>query len=178
MAVPQAGKGTMRLRRLLVVVAATATVAVISLGPVPASVGALVDPATPSVSNIPAGPVYGTSFVSTVSTNSDGSPFVTSGTPSICTVGGDGMTVSLVGVGSCTLIAHTPATATFNAADGNAQTFGVAPAVPSAPTITNVPGNATVGNGFLATVSTDGDGPTSVQSNSTGICTVGGDGLT
>ena len=69
----------MRLRRLLVVVAATATVAVISLGPVPASVGALVDPATPSVSNIPAGPVYGTSFVSTVSTNSDGSPFVTSG---------------------------------------------------------------------------------------------------
>src|SRR6202012_5516358 len=42
--------------------------------------------ATPSISNIPIGAIYGGSFPATVSTISDGVRSVTSSTPAVCTV--------------------------------------------------------------------------------------------
>jgi hypothetical protein len=168
----------MRLWRLLAVVASTTTAAVITFGALSASAGAQVDPTTPSVTNIPVNPTYGTNFLATISTNSDGAQSVSSSTTSVCTVGGDKLTVSFVGVGTCTLTAHTALTTTFNAADGNPQSFAVVQAVPSTPTISDLPGNATVGGQFVADVTTNGDGITSVASNATSVCTVGNDGLT
>ena len=50
----------------------------------------------------------------------------------------------------------------------------VGQATPSAPTISNLPTRVTYGDGFTATVSTDGDGAISVSSNSTSVCTVSG----
>ena len=47
-------------------------------------------------------------------------------------------------------------------------------ALPSAPTITNLPGQGTYGGGFTATVSTDGDGERSVTSSTPAVCTASG----
>ena len=58
---------------------------------------------------------------------------------------------------------------------GAAYVFHV-PATPSTPTISNLPASGTVGGGFTATVSTTGDGVTSVTSNSSGVCTASGFG--
>jgi len=49
---------------------------------------------------------------------------------------------------------------------------------PTTPTVTNVPTTAVVGGSFKAAVNTNGDGVSSVTSNSTPVCTVGTDGLT
>ena len=43
---------------------------------------------TPTITNIPTSPVFGGSFTSSVSTNSDGVTSVTSSTTSVCTVEG------------------------------------------------------------------------------------------
>ncbi len=135
-------------------------------------------PTTPTISNVPAGGTFGGGFTATVSTTGDGVKSVTSNSTGICTVGGDGLTVSYVGVGTCSLTAHVAAGTNYSAADGSAQTFSVAQAVPSTPTISNLPAGGIFGGGFTATISTTGDGVKSVTSNSTGVCTVGGDGLT
>ena len=47
-------------------------------------------------------------------------------------------------------------------------------ATPTTPTISNLPASGTYGGNFTAIVSTNGDGSTSVTSNSTSICTVSG----
>ena len=47
-------------------------------------------------------------------------------------------------------------------------------ATPTTPTIGNLPASGTYGGNFTAIVSTNGDGSTSVTSNSTSICTVSG----
>ena len=62
-------------------------------------------PSSPIISNIPANPVYQDSFVATVtsSTGDTGTTSVVSSTTGVCTVAGDRLTVSLKGVGSCTL---------------------------------------------------------------------------
>ncbi len=56
--------------------------------------------------------------------------------------------------------------------------FTVNQAAPSSPNISNVPGGATEQGSFTASVATTGDGSTSVVSDTTGTCTVGGDGRT
>jgi hypothetical protein len=54
----------------------------------------------------------------------------------------------------------------------------VSPAVPTPPTITNLPVLATVGGDFIAVVTTNSKGTTSVASLSNGVCSVAPDGRT
>ncbi len=95
-------------------------------------------PTTPTISNLPASPIYGGSFTPTVVTNGDGVTSVTSSTPTVCTVSATGK-VSFVGVGPCTLTAKLAQGATYAAAQGQAQTISVAQAplqiTASSPTI-------------------------------------------
>ena len=139
-----------------------------------------VQPATPnkpSISNIPSSPPFGASFGASVSTNADGTKSVTSSTPGVCTVGSDGRTVSFGGIGTCTLVAHVAAGTDYAARDGDAQSFTVNRAVPGSPSISNIPSVDTEFGGFVAAVGTNGDGTRFVTSNSTGVCTVGPDGV-
>jgi hypothetical protein len=129
-------------------------------------------PSTPTISNLPASGTYAGDFTATVGTNGDGATSVTSNSTSICTV--SGLVVSYVGVGTCSLTAHAATGVNYSAADGSAQTFSVGQATPTTPSISNLPASGTDGVGFNATVSTNGDGVTSVTSNSTTICTVSG----
>jgi predicted outer membrane repeat protein len=129
-------------------------------------------PTTPTISNLPANGTYGDGFTATVSTDGDGVTSVTSNATSVCTA--SALTVSYVGVGTCSLTAHVAAGNDYGAADGSAQTFTVGQATPTTVAIGNLPTGGTYGGGFTATVSTDGDGATSVTSNSTSICTAGG----
>ena len=100
-------------------------------------------PATPPITNVPSPPVFGQSFVPTLTTDSDGTPTVNSATPSVCTVGPDNLTVTFVGVGSCSLIANTDAGTNYLASTNTTpQTFSVGQATPSTPTIANLPTGA------------------------------------
>ncbi len=136
-------------------------------------------PTTPTITNLPASGTVNASFLAAVSTTGDGVESVTSNSPTICTVGIDGLTVTPISLGSCSLTAHVAAGATYLGANGTAQSFNVdTKATPTTPTITNLPASGTVNASFLAAVSTTGDGVESVTSNSPTICTVGIDGLT
>ena len=134
-------------------------------------------PTTPFISNLPTGGGYGGSFVAVVETNGDGTKFVTSASPSVCTVGGDGLTVHYIGLGVCLLSAHVTAGVTYEQADGSPQTFTVTKGLPSTPRITNLPAGARVGGSFTAVISTNGDGITSLTTGTPFVCTVGASGL-
>ena len=125
-----------------------------------------------TISNLPGSGTYGGGFTATVSTDGDGPKSVTSSTPSVCTA--SGLTVTYVGVGTCSLNAQVAAGTNYTAASGTAQTIPVAPKTPTMITITNLPGSGTYGGGFTATVNTDGDGPKSVTSNTPGVCAASG----
>ena len=131
----------------------------------PPSRWAKATPTTPTISNIPAGPVVSGSFTATLSTNSDGAPSVTSSTPGVCTVGVDNLTVSFVGVGTCTLTPHVAASTDYVARNGVADSFGVGKATPTPPTISNIPANPVFGGSFTANVVTNSDGAASVTSS-------------
>jgi hypothetical protein len=133
---------------------------------------------TPTMTNLPNGASFGGSFVASISTNGDGTKSVTSNSTGVCVVASNGLTVSYVGVGTCSLTAHVAAGTEYAAADGSAQTFSVGRATPSSPSIANIPSGATEFASFVATVATTGDGKGSVTSESTGVCTVGPDGVT
>ncbi len=133
-------------------------------------------PSTPLVSNIPTNAQYGSSFLANVNTTGDGVKTVTSSTPSFCTVA-NGLTVSFVGVGTCTLTAHVALSTDYFPGDGAAQSFVVGRAFSSAPSITNLPFNPIAEGGFTATVSTNGDGTRSIVSSTARVCTVS-NGLT
>ena len=68
-------------------------------------------------------PTYssGGGFTATVSTNSNGTPSVTSSTTSVCTA--SGLVVTYVSGGQCTLTAQVAASTTYAAAVGSAQSF-------------------------------------------------------
>ena len=129
-------------------------------------------PTTPYVDNLPPSGIYGGGFTATVSTSGNGVTSVTSNSSSVCTT--SGLAVSYVGAGMCSLTAHVAQGTNTGAADGTAQTFTVNRATPTTPTISNLPSSGTDGGGFTATVSTTGDGTTSVTSNSANVCTASG----
>jgi len=133
-------------------------------------------PTTPAVSNLPAGGTYGGGFVAVVATNGDGVRSVTSSTSSVCSV--SGLTVSYVGVGTCTLTAHVAVGTDYTGADGVAESFAVGQATPTTPAVSDLPAGGTYGGGFVATVDTTGDGATSVTSLTTSACTVSGSTVT
>ena len=135
-------------------------------------------PTPPTISNIPASPVFGGSFTASVVTDSDGATSVTSSTPSVCTVGVDNLTVTFVGVGTCTLTPHVAAGTDYAAADGSPDAFTVGPATPTPPTISNIPASPVFGGSFTAALGTDSDGAPSVTSSTPSVCTVGVDHLT
>ncbi len=130
-------------------------------------------PTTPTISNLPASGLFGGGFSATVMTTGDGTKSVTTNSPSVCAVSG-GLSVSYVGVGTCSLTAHVAKGATFAAADGSPQSFTVNQATPTPPTISNPPVGGIFGGGFTANVATTGDGTKSVTTNSPGVCTVSG----
>ena len=80
-------------------------------------------PTTPTISNLPASGVFGSGFTATVSTNGDGATSVTSSTPDVCTA--NGLSVSYVGVGPCTLTAQVASGTDYSAASGDGQTIPV-----------------------------------------------------
>ena len=115
---------------------------------------------TPAISNLPSSVTYGGGFTASVSTSGDGTTSVTSSSTGVCTVSGSA--VSYVGVGTCSLTAHVAAGTDYSSANGNAQTFSVNQATPTVPSISNVPSSGSYGGSFTATVSTNGDGSTSI----------------
>jgi hypothetical protein len=127
-------------------------------------------PSTPTIDNLPSGSNFGGSFTPNVTTDGDGFTSVTSNSLTICTVSSG--VVSFVGVGTCSLTAVVAQGSNYANASGVSQTFVVLIATPSAPTISNVPSNVIFGGSFTPNVTTDGDGVTSVTSNSLTICTV------
>ena len=135
-------------------------------------------PSSLSISNPPGSGTYGGSFTADVATNGDGTKSVTSNSTSVCTVGGDGLTVTYVGLGTCSLTSHIAQGTNYLAGEGSAQTFSVARATPAPPTISNLPATAIYGNNFTAVLASQGDGAPSVTSTSTNVCTVGPDNLT
>jgi hypothetical protein len=146
--------------------------------PQPFSVGQAT-PSTPEVTNIPGGATFGeTGFSAAVSTNGDGTKSVVTNTPSICTVAGDGVTVSYASAGLCTLTAQVGVGTNYTAGTGTPQSFSIGQATPSpAPTISNLPSNPawTPGGGFTAQLgATDTDGAQSATSSTTGVCTASG----
>ncbi len=149
----------------------------VSTGPCePFTVAQNTAPGAPSIANLPGAgqAVYGGSFAPAVNTETDGAPSTTSSTASVCVA--TGSAVSFVGVGTCTLTAHTAGTPNYTESDGSPQSFSVGQATPSSPVITNIPTDAIEFSGFTASVFTNGDGVTSVASISTAVCTVGADG--
>jgi hypothetical protein len=90
-------------------------------------------PTPPVITNIPQSGVVGSSFVASVTTTGDGRRSVTTNSPDVCTVGGDGLTVDFVGAGTCSLSPHVAAGINYSGADGNAQTFLVNPSSSSSP---------------------------------------------
>jgi sugar lactone lactonase YvrE/uncharacterized protein (DUF2345 family) len=131
--------------------------------------------ATPTISiaNIPATPVYGSSFTPGYTYSGNGSPIesTASSTPGVCTVT-SGM-VSFVGVGTCTLTPSATATTDYSAVTGGAQSFTVGQATPTI-SINNTPSTPSYGGSFTPTYSYSGNGnPTDSTSSSTpGVCAV------
>ncbi len=138
-------------------------------------------PTTPTIGNLPTGGAFfGGGFAAAVkgtNTDDDGVEYVTSNSTGVCTVSGN-LTVDYVGVGTCSLTAQVAAGTNYLAGAGGAQSFAVVPAPPSAPTVTNIPVAAVEFAGFTADVATNGDGPTSVVSDTPSVCGVEPDGLT
>jgi titin len=85
-------------------------------------------PTPPTVSDVPAHPTYGSSFLPVVSTSGDGATSLVSTTPSVCAINTITNVVTFVGVGTCTLKASVAAGQFYNALDA-AQNFTVYPAV-------------------------------------------------
>ena len=133
-------------------------------------------PLTPTITNLPSSGVFGQGFTATVNTSGDGVPSVTSSTPTVCST--NGLVVTYVGVGSCALNAQVAASPNYVAGTGASQTFTIGRAVPTKPTITNIPSPANEFFGFTAIVGTTGDGTTSVTSNTPKVCSVDTNGLT
>ena len=101
---------------------------------------------------------------------------VTSNSPSVCST--SGLTVTYVGVGTCSLSAQVAQGTNFLAGSGAAQSFTVGRANAPTPTITNIPSPANEFFGFTPNVSTPGDGVTTVTSSTPKVCTVASNGLT
>lgn len=80
-------------------------------------------PPPPAVGNLPSSGTKGDRFAAELSTTGDGAASVTSSTPSVCSV--SALSVSYVGVGTCTLVAHLGQGTDYAAADGAPQSFRV-----------------------------------------------------
>ena len=156
--------------------AADANYNAISSAPTTVTV-APIAPTTPTILSPPSSGTFGGGFTAVVSTTGDGTKSVTSNTPAVCTA--SGLTVSYVGVGSCSLTAHVAAGIDYTAADGMAQPGpNIGRAAATTPVISNIPSPANEFAGFTVSLTTTGDGAMSVTSNTSNVCSVDPNGIT
>ncbi len=135
------------------------------------TIGQAPQPTPPTITNLPTQGTYGGGFVAVVgNTIGGGVTSVTSNTPAVCTA--TGVSVSYVGVGTCSLTAQIATSTNYLAATGSAQTFSVGRAQATTPTITNLPTGAVEFAGFTADIGTTGDGTTTVVSSTPSVCKV------
>ncbi|WP_298335173.1 choice-of-anchor Q domain-containing protein [Ferrimicrobium sp.] len=127
----------------------------------------------------PSPAVYGSSGTLGASGGGSGQPLVfsvasTSGT-GVCNVSGtNGSTVTFTGVGNCIIDINQAGENYYLPAPEVSETLNVTPATPSTPTITNLPTGGIVGGGFTASVTTSGDGTTSVTAGPASVCSASG----
>ena len=120
--------------------------------------------ASVSISNLPGNAVAGKSFSPTYTTNSNGSPSVTSSTTTTCAVSGN--TVNFKAAGTCTLVAHTASTSSYNAGTGAPQSFTIITV-----TLTSIsPTSGLRGTSFAVTLTgTNLSGATAVVVSGSGV---------
>ena len=94
----------------------------------------------------------------------------------VCTA--SGLTVSYVGVGTCSLNAQVAAGTNYAAATGSAESFNIGRAAATTPVISNIPSPANEFAGFTVDLATTGDGTMSVTSNTGNVCSVNPNGIT
>ena len=128
-------------------------------------------PTSPEISNFPTSAAVGGSFVAAVATTGDGARWVTSSTPSVCTVSLSG-NVRFIARGECILLARVAAGPSFLSRDGAGRSIIVGSPAPTNPTIANIPASTLVGGSFVAEVATTGDGSRSVTSSTPSTCAV------
>ncbi|MGA2933071.1 MAG: hypothetical protein ABSE98_13410, partial [Acidimicrobiales bacterium] len=80
---------------------------------------------TPVITNIPSPANEFFGFTAIVGTNGDGTKSVTSNTPGVCSVGTNGLTVTFVGFGTCSLTPSVAQGSNYFGATGSPQTFPV-----------------------------------------------------
>jgi hypothetical protein len=124
-----------------------------------------------SISNLPSTAAYGNRFTPAYNYSGDGTPSVTTNTPSVCTIAGSD--VYFADLGTCSLTAHAAAGATSPAVDGTPQTFTIGQAT-TAISISNIPSSAVYGGSFTPSFTYLGDGAKSVTSSTSTTCAVSG----
>jgi YVTN family beta-propeller protein len=119
--------------------------------------------------------VGGPSYTPTASGGESTSPVIISldASSTGCSVNGSGV-VTFTSVGTCVIDVNQAGDANYTAASEVKQSITVGQDTPSMPTISNLPSSANYGGGFTATVSTTGDGVTSVTSSTPSVCTASG----
>jgi len=136
-------------------------------------------PSTPTISNLPASGSVGGSFTATISTSSGGTTSLASTTPSVCTVGSNGLTVTYVGAGTCSLTASVAAAGGFfSATNPTPSTIAITASSQVALSVTTLSG--TVGTTLtLATSGGSGTGALtySVTSGTATGCSLTGSSL-
>jgi hypothetical protein len=80
---------------------------------------------TPTITDVPSPAKEFFGFTAIVSTSGDGVASVASSTPRVCSVGSNGLTVSFVGFGTCTLTPSIPQSANYFGAAGSPVSFPV-----------------------------------------------------
>ena len=134
-------------------------------------------PSAPTITNLPGQGTYGGGFTAAVVTTiGSGTTSVTSSTPAVCAA--SGLSVSYVGVGTCSLNAQVAASPNYTAATGGAQSFNIGRAAATTPVISNIPSPANEFAGFTVSLTTTGDGTMSVTSNTSNVCSVDPNGIT
>jgi large repetitive protein len=131
---------------------------------------------TISVSNIPSVALFGGSFTATYSYNGNGTPSVSSSTPSVCTASGS--TVTFVAAGTCTLTAMATSTTDDTAVVGGAQSFTVQLQTTIAMSSSANPSQFDHSVSFTVLVNTGGTVPTGSVSFMNGGTTLGTETVT
>jgi hypothetical protein len=80
-------------------------------------------PPTPTITNIPSPANEFFGFTAIVNRSGDGATSVTSNTPGVCRVGSNGLTVTFVGFGTCSLTPNVSQGTNYQAISGSPQTF-------------------------------------------------------
>jgi sugar lactone lactonase YvrE len=134
------------------------------------------DMPTISISNIPSVALFGGNFTAAYSYNGNGTPSVSSSTPSVCTASGS--MVTFAAAGTCTLTAMATSTTDDTAVVGSAQSFTVQIATTIAMSSSANPSQFDQSVGFTVLVNTGGTVPAGSVSFMNGGTTLGTETVT